>query len=153
MLTVNSGGGNKLAIGAARDASGLPLAEQGILSRVMDALDVETFFVCAGEEEGRDLGVRLMKSLGFQDVDVVFAQYAGPGARVRVRAYIYRPGQNYAWVIDPQRTQTQSKTPNHTHNPTMVGTHQAIIPGRQGAESKIVRGYRKRSLEKGGNVR
>ncbi|QGG47268.1 hypothetical protein [Heliorestis convoluta] len=71
---------------------------EAMLSHVMDALDVETFLVCASENEGKDRAIRLMRSLGFQDVDIVFIQYAGPGARVRVRAYIYRPGDNYAWV-------------------------------------------------------
>ncbi|MBC9783913.1 hypothetical protein H1S01_05235 [Heliobacterium chlorum] len=74
------------------------MVAQGVLSRIMDALDLETFLVCSSEEEGKELAIRLMKSLGFQDVDLVFIRFGGPGARIRVRAYIYRPGQDYAWV-------------------------------------------------------
>ena len=47
---------------------------QEILDRVMDALDVETFFVCRDEEEGKELARRLMGKLGFQDTDIVFAE-------------------------------------------------------------------------------
>ncbi|KAB2952412.1 hypothetical protein F9B85_09320 [Heliorestis acidaminivorans] len=76
-----------------------------MLSHVMDALDVETFLVCSSENEGKDRAIGLMRSLGFQDVDIVYIHYAGPGARVRVRAYIYRPGDNYAWVTAQESRQ------------------------------------------------
>ena len=69
------------------------------VERVMDALDVETFFVCDSEEEGRALMLSLLKQWGFTDVDVVFAEYAGPGARVRGRAYVHRPADRYAWLL------------------------------------------------------
>ena len=69
------------------------------LERVMDALDVETFFVCATEEEGRMLMLSLLKAWGFTDTDVVFAQHEGPGVRVRGRAYVYRPADKYRWLL------------------------------------------------------
>ena len=68
------------------------------LNHVLDALDVETFFVCMSEAEGKHLALTLMKDLGFQDVDLVFVKFQGSGARVRVRAYINRPGDNYPWL-------------------------------------------------------
>ncbi|HMM19471.1 MAG TPA: hypothetical protein PKA10_01955 [Selenomonadales bacterium] len=68
------------------------------LEQVMDALDIETFFVCASEEEGRALMLSLLKAWGFKDVDVVFAQHEGPGVRVRGRAYVYRPADKYRWL-------------------------------------------------------
>lgn len=71
----------------------------GPLEQVMDALDVETFFVCATEAEGRKMMLGLLKAWGFKDVDVVFAQYEGPGARVRGRAYVYRPADRYHWLL------------------------------------------------------
>lgn len=71
-----------------------------ILERVVDALDVETFLLCRDEEEGRSLIRGLLKEMGFEDVDVVFAQHAGPGARLRARAYVYRPGDRYGWLED-----------------------------------------------------
>jgi hypothetical protein len=69
------------------------------IERVMDALDVETFFVCASEEEGRLLMISLLKSWGFTDADVVFVQHEGPGVRVRGRAYVYRPADKYRWLL------------------------------------------------------
>ncbi|MDR3565641.1 MAG: hypothetical protein P4N59_29965 [Negativicutes bacterium] len=67
--------------------------------QIMDALDVETFFVCDNENDGRSLMLRLLKGWGFSDVDVVFAQYEGPGTRVRGRAYVYRPSDRYRWLL------------------------------------------------------
>lgn len=67
-------------------------------SHIMDALDVETFLVCDSEEEGKELALLLMKDLGFEDVDVVFLRFQGAGVRVRVRAYLYRPGDAYPWL-------------------------------------------------------
>lgn len=70
-----------------------------VLPRVMDALDVETFLVCKSEEEGKGLALELMKELGFKDVDIVFIEFRGPGARVRSRAYLHRPGDRYGWLL------------------------------------------------------
>ena len=69
------------------------------LEQVMDALDVETFFVCDNEQQGRSLMLGLLKQWGLTDVDVVFAQHMGPGIRVRGRAYIHRPADKYSWII------------------------------------------------------
>lgn len=70
------------------------------LEHVMDVLDVETFFVCANEEEGRSLMISMLKQWGLTDVDVVFAQHEGPGVRVRGRAYVYRPADKYHWLAE-----------------------------------------------------
>ncbi|WP_371365107.1 hypothetical protein SRRS_00190 [Sporomusa rhizae] len=70
----------------------------GSLKQVMDALDIETFFICHSEQEGRNLMLMLLKSMGFKDVDIVFAQFAGPGVRVRGRAYVHRPADEYGWL-------------------------------------------------------
>jgi hypothetical protein len=69
-----------------------------VLKHVMDALDIETFLVCENEEEGKNLGLALMKDLGFKDVDLVFIEHIGIGARIRVRAYIHRAGDTYPWL-------------------------------------------------------
>ena len=67
------------------------------LSSVVDALDMETYLVCSNKEEGGRIGISMMKALGFKDVDIVFVGYANGGARVRLRAYIHKPGDVYAW--------------------------------------------------------
>ena len=69
------------------------------LGQVMDALDVETFFVCDSEAEGRSYMLALLKQWGFRDVDIVFAQFEGLGARIRGRAYVYRPADKYQWMM------------------------------------------------------
>ena len=76
-----------------------------VLNHVMDALDVETFLVCESEEEGKNLGLTLMKDLGFKDVDIVFSEYIGVGARIRVRAYINKAGDIYPW-LDLDKSET-----------------------------------------------
>jgi len=68
------------------------------LNRVVDSLDVETFIVCQGEEEGKKLGIQLMKDLGFRDTDVVFIEYGNGGVRVRLRVNIFKPGDHYKWL-------------------------------------------------------
>jgi len=75
-----------------------------VLKHIMDALDMETFLVCESEEEGRNLGLKLMKDLGFKDVDIVFIEFNGVGARVRARAYIHRAGDVYPWLYGAPKT-------------------------------------------------
>lgn len=70
-----------------------------VVGQVMDALDVETFFVCDNESQGRSMMLSLLKHWGFTDVDVVFVQHEGPGVRVRGRAYIHRPADHYKWLF------------------------------------------------------
>lgn len=69
-----------------------------VLNRVVDSLDVETFIVCKNEEEGKKLGIQLMKDLGFRDTDVVFIEYGNGGVRVRLRVNIFKPGDYYKWL-------------------------------------------------------
>lgn len=68
------------------------------LEHVIDSLDVETFIACQTEEEGKRLGIDMLKSFGFKDVDVVFIEFLGSGARIRLRANIYKPGDCYGWL-------------------------------------------------------
>jgi len=69
-----------------------------VLNKVMDALDIETFLFCGNEAEGKETALQLVKEMGINDADVVFLQYEGPGARVRVRGYLHRPGAKYGWL-------------------------------------------------------
>lgn len=70
-----------------------------LIERITDALDVETFLVCDNEEHGKKLALQLMKNLGFEDVDLVFIEHIGAGARIRARAYIHRSGDKYGWLL------------------------------------------------------
>ena len=73
-----------------------------VFDRITDALDVETFLVCDSAEEAKKLALEMMRDLGFTDIDVVFTDFSGPGARVRVRAYLCRSGAKYSW-LDPAK--------------------------------------------------
>lgn len=68
------------------------------MDRIMDALDIETFIVCNSEEEGRQLIIQLLREWKFNDVDIVFSQFQGPGSRIRARAYVHRAGDVYGWL-------------------------------------------------------
>jgi len=68
------------------------------LSRVLDAIDIETFLLCGSAEEARKIALSMLLGLGFSDADVVSVEMNGPGARVRARTYVHRPGARYAWL-------------------------------------------------------
>jgi len=78
------------------------------LDHVLDALDVETFLVCSSRAEGMNLALAMMADLGFNDVDIVFIRFQGAGVRVRVRAYINRPGDKYPWLDFVNAEEVQS---------------------------------------------
>jgi hypothetical protein len=68
------------------------------MNQVLDALDIETFLVCKSAEEGKVLAENLMSELNLPHGDIVFLEHHGPGARVRIRAYIHHPGDHYRWL-------------------------------------------------------
>ena len=68
------------------------------LSRVLDAVDVETYLVCSSAQEGRNLARLLGRELNLGDVDVMFEEFDGYGVRVRLRAMVHRPAARYAWL-------------------------------------------------------
>jgi hypothetical protein len=68
------------------------------LHRVLDAVDVETYLVCASAQEGRELARLLGRELNLGDVDVMFEEFDGFGVRVRLRAMVHRPAARYAWL-------------------------------------------------------
>lgn len=71
-----------------------------VKSRILDGCDIETFLVCKDVQEGKRLGLALMAELGFDDADVVFCEMGGPGVRIRLRGYVYRPSSQYGWFED-----------------------------------------------------
>ncbi|MDQ7795072.1 MAG: hypothetical protein RDU89_11780 [bacterium] len=71
--------------------------------RVLDAIDVEAFLLAEDEETARRLALTLMEELGLPGADVVFLEWRGTGARVRIRSYAHRPGDDYAWLGGGER--------------------------------------------------
>ncbi|MTI94812.1 MAG: hypothetical protein FH749_04900 [Firmicutes bacterium] len=72
------------------------------LERIVDALDIETFVICRDEDEGMDIIRKMMGEMGLKDVDIVFCQHRGPGARIRARGYIFRSGDHYGWLKEAE---------------------------------------------------
>jgi hypothetical protein len=68
------------------------------LSRVIDAIDIETFLYCKNEDEAKVLAESLAAELNLPHGDVVFLEQRGLGARVRIRSYIHHPGDHYQWL-------------------------------------------------------
>mgnify|MGYP001222496812 CR=1 FL=1 len=68
------------------------------LDKILDAVDIETFFVSRDEEEGKALAISLLERFGLKDNDIVFIEQQGPGVRVRARGYIHRAGDRYGWL-------------------------------------------------------
>lgn len=66
--------------------------------RVLDALDIETFLSCSSAEEAKTLAEGLMDELKLPHGDIVFLEFLGWGARVRIRTYIHHPGDHYRWL-------------------------------------------------------
>ena len=72
------------------------------LSRVLDAVDVETYLVCSSAQEGRDMARLLGRELNLGDVDVMFEEFDGYGVRVRLRAMVHKPAARYSWLGEAQ---------------------------------------------------
>lgn len=68
------------------------------LEAVMDAIDIETFVVCDDDEEAKKIGLALAQHMGLPEGDIVFVEKLGPGARIRIRGYLHRPGDSYRWL-------------------------------------------------------
>jgi hypothetical protein len=68
------------------------------LSRIMDGIDIETYIICQNEEEGAFLARKLGQEMNLGEVDVMYSEFDGYGARVRIRKYISKPGENYKWL-------------------------------------------------------
>lgn len=68
------------------------------MERVMDALDIETYLVCKDANEGKRLALQLGREMNLGDIDIMFEEYDGYGIRVRLRKYVYKPGNYYNWL-------------------------------------------------------
>ncbi|GAK55340.1 hypothetical protein U27_02172 [Candidatus Vecturithrix granuli] len=74
------------------------LAEIDPFARIVDVMDIETFFACSSQEEGEQVAAALMHKLGLTNYDIVSFVFHKMGARVRIRATFNRPGEHYPWL-------------------------------------------------------
>lgn len=72
------------------------------LEHVMDAIDIETYIVCKDENEGKKLALQLGHEMNLGEIDIMFQEFDGFGMRVRLRKYIYKPGNIYKYLDSQQ---------------------------------------------------
>ncbi|MFA6542738.1 MAG: hypothetical protein WCT99_14150 [Bacteroidota bacterium] len=65
---------------------------------IMDAVDIETYLICSNEQEGKRLALQLGREMNLGEVDIMFEEFDGYGIRIRLRKYVYRPGNVYHWL-------------------------------------------------------
>jgi len=68
------------------------------MSRVVDGIDIETYLTCQNEEEGKYFARKLGQEMNLGEIDVMYSEFDGFGVRVRLRKYIVKPGDKYAWI-------------------------------------------------------
>lgn len=69
-----------------------------VKNKILDAIDIETFFICEDEKEAKELASQLIKELGFSKGEIVSLEHNGIGAQVRIRTYVNLPGSSYSWL-------------------------------------------------------
>jgi len=70
--------------------------DDNCLKHIVDAIDIETVFICDSEMKAKELSWALLRKLGLEG-DIVSLQFTGTSARVRLRGNINLPGDKYAW--------------------------------------------------------
>lgn len=68
------------------------------VSHVIDTIDIETYLICKDAAEGKKLALQLGHEMNLGEVDVMYNEFDGYGVRVRIRKYVYKPGDNYLWL-------------------------------------------------------
>jgi hypothetical protein len=76
----------------------MSMEQRSAFSSVLDGLDIETYLVCSDPNEGKRLALELGREMNLGEVDIMFEEFDGYGMRVRLRKYIFKPGQNYSWL-------------------------------------------------------
>lgn len=65
---------------------------------VMDAIDIETYLVCKDANEGKKFALQLGAEMNLGEIDIMYEEFDGFGIRVRLRKYVYKPGNVYPWL-------------------------------------------------------
>ena len=74
------------------------------LERIMDAIDIETYIVCNDENEGKKLALQLGQEMNLGEIDIMYQEFDGYGVRVRLRKYVYKPGNLYKYLNQEEKT-------------------------------------------------
>lgn len=73
------------------------------LEQVIDAIDIETYIVCKDEIEGKKLALQLGQEMNLGEIDIMYQEFDGYGVRVRLRKYIYKPGNMYKYLNQEEK--------------------------------------------------
>lgn len=73
------------------------------LEQVMDAIDIETYIVCRDENEGKKFALQLGQEMNLGEIDIMYQEFDGYGIRVRLRKYIYKPGNMYKYLNQEEK--------------------------------------------------
>ena len=73
------------------------------LERVMDAIDIETYIVCKDENEGKKFALQLGQEMNLGEIDIMYQEFDGYGVRVRLRKYVYKPGNIYKYLTKEEK--------------------------------------------------
>jgi hypothetical protein len=74
------------------------------LEHVMDAIDIETYIVCKNENEGKKFALQLGQEMNLGEIDIMYQEFDGYGVRVRLRKYVYKPGNMYKYLNQEEKT-------------------------------------------------
>jgi hypothetical protein len=74
------------------------------LEHVMDAIDIETYIVCNDENEGKKLALQLGQEMNLGEIDILYQEFDGYGVRLRLRKYVYKPGNMYKYLNQEEKT-------------------------------------------------
>ena len=74
------------------------MGNDSAFDNILDGLDIETYLVCSDVQEGKRLALQLGKEMNLGEVDIMYEEFDGYGMRVRLRKYIYKPGNDYRWL-------------------------------------------------------
>lgn len=73
------------------------------LERVMDAIDIETYIVCEDENEGKKFALQLGQEMNLGEIDIMYQEFDGYGVRLRLRKYVYKPGNMYKYLTKEEK--------------------------------------------------
>ncbi len=73
------------------------------LERVMDAIDIETYIVCKDKNEGKKFALQLGQEMNLGEIDIMYQEFDGYGVRLRLRKYVYKPGNMYKYLTKEEK--------------------------------------------------
>jgi hypothetical protein len=77
------------------------------MDSIMDAIDVETYIVCSNPNDGKKIALQLGIEMNLGEIDIMYEEFDGYGMRVRLRKYVYKPGNSYPWLMNQSNNENK----------------------------------------------